>query len=176
LIHLSRAGDTVASDALFAATYDDFRRLARARLRACRRHTFLDTGSIVHESYLRFAGAGELDLEDRVHFMRWAGRVMRSVTVDMARRRHTGRRAAGVECVPLDVEPPAVTTGADEILRVHEALDWMSLLDPRMTHGVEMRYFGGLTEDEIASALGVTTRTVRRDWEKARSLLGEVLH
>jgi RNA polymerase sigma factor (TIGR02999 family) len=176
LIHLSRAGDAVASDALFAATYDDLRRLARARLRACRRHTFLDTGSLVHESYLRVAGAGHLDLEDRVHFMRWAGRVMRSVIVDMARRRHAARRGAGTACVPQAVEPPAVTTGADEILRVHEALDWMTLLDARMTHGVEMRYFGGLTEDEIATALGVTTRTVRRDWEKAQSLLGEVLH
>jgi RNA polymerase sigma factor (TIGR02999 family) len=176
LIHHSRAGDAVASDALFAATYDGLRRLARARLRACRRHTFLDTGSLVHESYLRFPGAGDLNLEDRVHFMRWAGRVMRSVIVDMARRRHAGRRAAAAASVPLDVEPPAVTAGADEILRVHEALDWMTLLDARMTHGVEMRYFGGLTEDEIATALGVTTRTVRRDWEKARSLLGEVLH
>jgi RNA polymerase sigma factor (TIGR02999 family) len=171
LIHRSRAGDAVASDALFAATYDDLRRLARARLRASRRNTFLDTGSLVHESYLRFAGAGHLNLDDRVHFMRWAGRVMRSVIVDMARRRHAWRRGAGAACVPMDVGPPAVTTGADEILRVHEALDRLSLLDARMTHVVEMRYFGGLTEDEIAAALGVTTRTVRRDWEKARVLL-----
>ena len=175
LIHRARAGDAVASDALFAATYDDLRRLARARLRASRRNTFLDTGSLVHESYLRFAGAGRLDLEDRVHFMRWAGRVMRSVIVDIARRRNAGRRGAGAEKVPLDSESPAVTTGTDEILYVHEALDRMSLLDPRMTHVVEMRYFGGLTEEEIASALGVTTRTVRRDWEKARLLLREAL-
>jgi RNA polymerase sigma factor (TIGR02999 family) len=176
LIHLSRAGDAVASDALFAATYDDLRRLARARVRACRHHAFLDTSSLVHASYLSFAGAGHLNREDRVHFMRWAGRVMRSAIVDMARRRHAARRGAGAACVPVAVEPPAVATGADEILRMHEALDRMSLLDARMTHGVEMRYFGGLTEDEIATALGVTTRTVRRDWEKARSLLGEVLH
>jgi len=175
LIHGARAGDAVASDALFAATYDDLRRLARARLRASRRHSFLDTGSLVHESYLRFAGAGDLDLEDRVHFMRWAGRVMRSVIVDIARRRHAGRRDAGAGRVPLDGESPAVTTGIDEILHVHEALDRMCLLDPRMTHVVEMRYFGGLTEEEIASALGVTTRTVRRDWEKARMLLREAL-
>ena len=176
LIHLSRAGDAVASDALFAATYDDLRRLARARLRATRRHTFLDTGSLVHESFLRFAGAGRLNLEDRAHFMRWACRVLRSVIVDIARRRHAGRRGAGPAYVPLDVDPPAVTTGADEILRVHQALDRLSQLDARMTHVVEMRYFGGLTEEEIAGALGLTTRTVHRDWEKARVQLREVLH
>jgi RNA polymerase sigma factor (TIGR02999 family) len=175
LIHRARAGDAVASDALFAATYDDLRRLARARLRASRRNTFLDTGSLVHESYLRFAGAGRLGIEDRVHFMRWAGRVMRSVIVDIARRRNAGRRGAGAAAVPLDIDPPAVDAGADEILYVHQALDRMSLHDPRMTQVVEMRYFGGLTEDEIASALGVTTRTVRRDWEKARLLLREAL-
>jgi RNA polymerase sigma factor (TIGR02999 family) len=174
LIHLSRAGDAVASDALFAATYDGLRRLARARLRATRRHTFLDTGSLVHESFLRFAGAGRL--EDRAHFMRWACRVMRSAIVDIARRRHAGRRGAGPACGSLDVDPPAVTTGADEILRVHQALDRLSQRDARMTHVAEMRYFGGLTEEEIGSALGVTTRTARRDWEKARVLLREVLH
>jgi RNA polymerase sigma factor (TIGR02999 family) len=176
LIHLSRAGDAVASDALFAATYDDLRRLARTRLRATRRHTFLDTGSLVHESFLRFAGSGRLNLEDRAHFMRWACRVMRSVIVDIARRRHVGRRGAGPACVPLDVDPPAVATGADEILRVHQALDRLGPLDARMTHVVEMRYFGALTVEEIASALGLTARTVRRDWEKARVLLREVLH
>ena len=171
LIHRARAGDAVASDALFAATYDDLRRLARARLRASRRNTFLDTGSLVHESYLRFTGAGHLDLADRVHFMRWAGRVMRSVIVDIARRRNARRRGAGAEKVPLDGESRAVTTGTDEILHVHEALDRMSLLDPRMTRVVEMRYFGGLTEAEIAECLGVTERTIQRDWQKARLFL-----
>jgi RNA polymerase sigma factor (TIGR02999 family) len=127
-------------DALFAATYDDLRRLARARLQSSRRNTFLDTGSLVHESYLRFAGARRLDLEDRVHFMRWAGRVMRSVIVDIARRRHAARRGDGATFVTLDVEPPAATPGADEILRVHEALDRLSLLDERMAQVVEMRY------------------------------------
>ncbi|MEO8258349.1 MAG: ECF-type sigma factor [Acidobacteriota bacterium] len=175
LIHRARAGDAVASDALFAATYDDLRRLARARLRASRRNTFLDTGSLVHESYLRFAASGHLTLEDRVHFMRWAGRVMRSVIVDIARRRNASRRGAGAPPVPLTNEPPAPARGADEILYVHQALDRITLLDPRLTQVVEMRYFGGLTEEEIASALGVTARTVRRDWEKARLLLREAL-
>ena len=94
LIHRAQRGDAGAADSLFAATYADLRKLARARLRAGGRNTFLDTSSLVHESYLRFAGAGRLQLDDRIHFMRSAGRVMRSVIVDFARRRQADRRAA----------------------------------------------------------------------------------
>jgi RNA polymerase sigma factor (TIGR02999 family) len=174
LIQRSRAGDAAASDALFAATYGDLRRLARAKLRSSGRHTLLDTGALVHESYLRFATAGRLDLVDRVHFMCWAGRVMRSVIVDICRRRRAARRGGGAACVS-SAEPPAVGGGADEILSVHEALSRISQLDRRMAKVVELRYFAGLTEAEIALGLGVTERTVRRDWEKARLLLREAL-
>src|SRR5215510_6638342 len=82
LIHRARKGDADAADRLFAAMYDELRRLARSRLHAGARNTLLDTSSLVHESYLRFAAAGQLRLRDRIHFMRWAGRVMRSVIVD----------------------------------------------------------------------------------------------
>jgi len=175
LIHRSRAGDADAADALFAATYPELRRLARARLRSGGRNTFLDTGALVHESYLRFAAAGQLNLEDRVHFMRWAGCVMRSVIVDLARRRNAERRGSGQVHASLDDEPPSVAAGADEILHVHEALERLGAHDARLAQVVEMRYFGGLSEQEIALALGVTTRTVRRDWEKARLLLRDAL-
>jgi RNA polymerase sigma factor (TIGR02999 family) len=176
LIHRAGEGDTRAADALFAATYDDLRKLARARLRAGGRNTLLDTSSLVHESYLRFAGAGRLRIEDRVHFMRWAGRVMRSVIVDFARRRKADRRGGEVERVTLIEHLAAGTlTPEDEILGVHQALEKMALVDPRLVHVVELRYFGGLTELETAAALGVTDRTVRRDWEKARLLLREAL-
>ena len=175
LIRRSRGGEAGASEALFSAAYSDLRRLARARLRAGGRNTLLDTGSLVHESYLRFAHAGHMNFEDRAHFMRWVARVMRSVIVDVARRRNAERRGGGAPRVPLDVEPPDAAAGAEEILRVHEALHHIRMLDERMTRVVEMRYFCGLTEHEIASALGVTTRTVRRDWEKARLLLREAL-
>src|SRR5262252_7546125 len=87
LIHLAANGDSEATERLFSATYPELRRLARLRLRAGGRQTLLDTASLVHESYLRFAGAGQLRLEDRVHFLRWAAKVMRSVIVDFARRR-----------------------------------------------------------------------------------------
>jgi RNA polymerase sigma factor (TIGR02999 family) len=176
LIHRAQQGDGAAADALYAATYADLRRLARSRLRASRRPTLLDTGSLVHESYLRFAEARHVQLEDRVHFMRWAVRVMRSVIVDFARRRLAARRGAGATRVTLDVEHAPALAGAEgEILDVHEALDRMAAIDPRLSQVVEMRYFGGMTECEIALALSVTERTVRRDWQKARMLLREAL-
>jgi RNA polymerase sigma factor (TIGR02999 family) len=176
LIHRAEKGDAEAVDALFAATYGQLHRLARARLRTGGRNTLLDTSSLVHESYLRFVGAGRLRLEDRVHFMRWAGRVMRSVIVDFARRRKAERRGGGMAHVTLTTQIGAgIPSGEREILRVHDALDEMASLDARMAQVVEMRYFGGMTEPEIAEALGITDRTVRREWEKARLLLREAL-
>jgi RNA polymerase sigma factor (TIGR02999 family) len=175
LIHLAQEGDHAAADALYASTYADLSRLARARLRAGRRHTLLDTCSLVHESYVRFVKANQLHIEDRLHFMRWAAQVMRSVIVDFARRRVAARRGGGEANVDFDVELAAVSRGEEEILSVHQVLDRIAAVDPRLTQVVEMRYFGGLTEPEIAQALGVTERTVRRDWHKARLLLREAL-
>jgi RNA polymerase sigma factor (TIGR02999 family) len=175
LIRRAEHGDAEAADRLFAAMYPDLRRLARARLRAGGRNTLLDTSALVHESYLRFAGAGQLQLRDRAHFMRWASRVMRSVIVDFVRRRQAERRGGGKLVVTLTTGIGDVASGASEILRVHEALEQMASRDPRMANIVEMRYFGGMTESEIAEAVGVTERTVRRDWEKARLFLREEL-
>jgi RNA polymerase sigma factor (TIGR02999 family) len=176
LIHRAEKGDADAADALFAATYADLRKLARARLRAGGRNTLLDTTSLVHESYVRFARAGRLRLQDRIHFMRWAGRVMRSVIVDFARQRQAERRGGGKSHVTLTTQMgPHAQGGELEILRVHDALEDMASLNARLAQVVEMRYFGGMTEPEIAEALGITDRTVRRDWEKARLLLREAL-
>ena len=107
--------------------------------------------------------------------MRYAGRVMRSVIVDFARRRSALRRGGGALRVHFAMEPSegAGGGGEAEILRVHEALDALAKLDPRMAQVVEMRYFGGMSEADIAEALAVTDRTVRRDWEKARLWLAE---
>jgi RNA polymerase sigma factor (TIGR02999 family) len=175
LIHRARGGDHVAADALYASMYADLRRLARSRLRAVRRPTLLDTCSLVHESYLRFVNASRLHIDDRVHFMRWAAQVMRSVIVDFARRRLADRRGGGLAHESVDVADAAASSGEEEIVAVHQALERITAVDPRLTQVVEMRYFGGLTELEIAQALGVTERTVRRDWHKARVLLREAL-
>jgi RNA polymerase sigma factor (TIGR02999 family) len=177
LIHLAQGGDRDAADALYASTYSDLRRLARSRLRAGGRYTLLDTCALVHESYVRFVNGRHLSLQDRLHFMRWAAQVMRSVIVDFARRRVAARRGGGASRVTFDIElaAAAATRGEDEILSVHQALERIAAVDERMMQVVEMRYFGGLTEAEIAVALGVTERTVRRDWHKARLLLREAL-
>ena len=176
LIHLAADGDPEATERLFAATYPELRKLARMRLRAGARQTLLDTTSLVHESYLRFAGAGELRLEDRLHFLRWAAKVMRSIIVDFARRRAADRRGGDrirVTWTP-ELDPPHPAS-EDEIVRVHEALDELAKVDARMVQIVEMRYFASMRETEIGEALGVTDRTVRREWEKARLLLREAL-
>jgi RNA polymerase sigma factor (TIGR02999 family) len=174
LIQGAQQGEAGAADAVYEAAYPDLRRLARARLRACR-PTLLDTGSLVNESYLRFASSTHLAIEGRSHFMCWAARAMRSIIVDYTRRRLARRRGGGAARVPLDVEPPDTVAGEEEILAVHEALDRLADADPRLAQVVEMRYFGGLTEPEVADVLGVTERTVRRDWQKARLLLHEAL-
>lgn len=176
LIHRAQAGDAAAADALFAATYDDLRRLARARLRGAGPDATLDTSSLVHESYLRFAASGRLRIEDRLHFMRWVGRVMRSVIVDFARRRNADRRGGDLDRVTLTERLAAgAMRPEEEILLVHDALEKIARLDARMAQVVELRYFCGMTDQEIADTLEITDRTVRRDWEKAKLLLREAL-
>jgi RNA polymerase sigma factor (TIGR02999 family) len=176
LLHRAQRGDRQAADALFAETYPVLQRLARARLRGHARTPTLDTGSLVNEAYLRFVSAGRLQIEDRVHFRRWVGRAMRSVIVDLARRRQAERRGGRLARVTLTSDLPVeARAGEDLILRVHEALDAFAAADARAAHVVELRFFAGMTESEVAAALEVTERTVRRDWEKARLLLGEML-
>lgn len=176
LIRRASDGDSAALTLVFDATYGELRRLARMRLTQSSRGPLLDTTSLVHESYLRFANAGELNITDRQHFLRYAGHVMRSVVVDFVRERLAERRGGDAPHVTLDTQiSDTASAGESEILRVHEALDELARYDERMVQVVEMRYFGGMTESEIADALGVTDRTVRRDWEKARLLLAEAL-
>jgi len=177
LLHRAQAGDAAAADALFAESYPLLQRIARARLRAHVRTPTLDTGALVHEVYLRFVAAGRLRIEDRLHFQRWTGRVMRSVIVDMARRRLADRRGGGVIRVSLTGDLPMAADAAaqDLVVRVHEALANFPERDARAAQVVELRFFAGMTEPEVAEALGVTDRTVRRDWEKARLLLAGML-
>jgi RNA polymerase sigma factor (TIGR02999 family) len=123
LIHRAQKGDAEAVDALFAESYPVLQRIARARLRAHARTPTLDTGSLVHEAYLRFVGSGRLRIEDRVHFHRWVGRVMRSVIIDMARKRLAERRGGGATRVSLTSDLPVPASGGEDlVLRVHEAL------------------------------------------------------
>jgi RNA polymerase sigma factor (TIGR02999 family) len=176
LLRCVNDGDAVARDALFAMLYQDLRTLARSRLRHSETITLLDTTALVHESYMRYLNARELSFADRGKFFAYAASVMRSIVVDEVRKRHAERRGGAAEHVELDTGSIGALAADDEqIVRVHEALDELAALDPRLARVVEMRYFAGLSEVDIASALDITERTVRRDWDKARTLLFEAL-
>jgi len=172
LLASARDGDQDAAGAAFALLYQELRRLARAKLRQHQSMALLDTTSLVHESYLKLVAADALPVEDRHHFFTYAARVMRSVIVDFARARAAERRGGEVEHVVLDTFiSDRIAAPENDVLRVHEALDVLAEADEGLAQIVEMRYFGGLSEVDIAQALGLSERTVRRRWEKARLLL-----
>jgi RNA polymerase sigma factor (TIGR02999 family) len=171
-----REGDTEARDKLFAAAYEELRRLARARLRGGGRNTVLQTTSLVHECYLRFVAAGELRAEDRRAFFAYASQVMRSVILNTVRERQAERRGGDAPKLTLSPELIADLASDEEtILKVHEALEVLEQADPRLGQVAQMRYFGGYSEEEIAETLGITDRTVRRDWLKAQAILAAAL-
>lgn len=167
-------GEREARDALFETAYPELRRLAHARLRDGGRG-LLDTTALVHESYLRFQAAGALHATQRASFFAFAAQVMRSVIIDTVREHQAQRRGGEQEHVTLDSRVadglPGGDSGADDVLLVHAALLRLAEAEPELARLVEMRYFGGFTDAEIAETLGINERTVRRHWEKARLLL-----
>jgi RNA polymerase sigma factor (TIGR02999 family) len=157
---------------LYSLLYPELHRLAHARVRRSGDMTLLDTTSLVHESYLRFEKSGAVAIGDRAQFMAYAARVMRSVVVDLVRKRRSERAGGDSVRVELDEEQHGAEDPRDsEILRVHESLEELAAIDERLVRVVEMRYFAGMTEPEIAKVLGLGVRTVNRDWEKARLFL-----
>ena len=172
LIQQVIAGEPNARESLFEAAYPELRKLARSRLRDGGRNTFLATTALVHEAYLRLLHISELRLEDRRAFFAYASKVMRSVIVDSVRERQAERRGGNRVEVTLDTQASAdLPVGEAEVVNVHEALLALEHAEPRLAKVVEMRYFGGYSEQEIANVLEVNERTVRRDWDKARLLL-----
>ena len=157
---------------LYALLYPELHRLAHSRVRRSGDMTLLDTTSLVNESYLRFEKSGAVTFRDRSQFMAYAARVMRSVVVDVVRKRQAERRGGDSAHVELDEEHVGTADPReDEILRVHESLEELGAIDARLVKVVEMRYFAGMTEAEVAAALGLGVRTVARDWEKAKLFL-----
>jgi RNA polymerase sigma factor (TIGR02999 family) len=155
--------------------FAELKKIARARLNDAGAPTHLNTTALVNESYLRLAGRlPQLSFPSPGHFYAYASKVMRSIIVDMVRERLTERRGAGQGHITLD-SAIAETVAADEPLQVDQALQALEQVEPRLARVVEMRYFGGMTDAEIADALGVTDRTVRRDWDKARAILRTML-
>jgi RNA polymerase sigma factor (TIGR02999 family) len=176
LLEAARNGQSDAVDQIVALTYGELRELAHRRLRRTPQITLLDTGVLVNECYLRLVKVGELDVSDRAHFLGYAARVMRSIVVDFARERLARRRGGNAPHITAGTDIPDPAAAAEEeVVRVDEALQELARLDARLVQVVELKYFGGLTSEEIAAVLGIGERSVRRDWQKARVLLHEEL-
>ena len=179
LLGRARSGDADALDAVFALMYPELRKVAHQRLAPHRQKGLLQTTALVNECYLRFREADRVVPEDRNHFMAYGSQVMRSIIVDLARRRLAARRGGEQRDLTLDTDLGDGAAGDGlperEVLDIHDALEHLARLDERLAKGVEMRYFGGMDDGEIGDALGITDRTVRRDWDKARVLLARML-
>lgn len=173
LLVAAREGDRAAVDRLVPLVYDELRELARGQLRRERAgHTLRATG-LVHEAYVKLAAGGEIAAEDRAHFLAIAARAMRQVLVDHARRRQAVKRGGGWAVTTLTDGAQSVEFRAEEVLALDRAL---SELDERQRRVVEYRFFGGMEERDIAEVLGVSERTVRREWVKARAWLYRSLY
>ncbi len=170
LLNSVRGGASDA-DALFELLYQELRSLAHQQARR-QPGPGVHTTTLVHEAYLRFQSVGELRIEDRRHFLAYASHVMRSIVVDHARSQLALKRGAGSAPITLNTDIASSVTASDrEVVRVHDALAELAALDERLGKVVEMKYFGGMTEEEIADVLEMSLRTVQRDWEKARLFL-----
>jgi RNA polymerase sigma factor (TIGR02999 family) len=167
-----RAGDPGALERVVSLLYDDLRRLARQRLRGERDGHTLDTTALVHEAYMRLTSQRLVSAADRSEFFAAASNTMRRILVDYARGRGRQKRGAGVATVPIeDVEPFLSARATEETLALDQALTRLASANPRAASVFEQRLFGGLSLDEIAAAHGLSTKTVHRDWEAARSWL-----
>jgi RNA polymerase sigma factor (TIGR02999 family) len=168
LLHAARDGDRGALDRVISLVYDDLRVLATRQLQREFVPRTMHPTSLVHEVYMKLARSASMQAGDRAHFFAVAARAMRQVLVDDARRRGAMKRRG--EQVATTLGDQAWTRGlsTDDLLALNDAID---ALEPRQRHVVECRFFGGMDEQEIATALGITERTVRRDWVKARAWL-----
>lgn len=170
----SRRGDAAALSEAFDAAYAELRRLAHGQLRRLRPGQTLTTTSLVHEAFVKLVRA-PVDTVDQVHFFSLAARAMRQILVDYARQRGALKRGAHLRPDTLEDGTVAAETLAEEMLAIDHALDRLHAVDERLAQVVEWRFFGGMTEQEVAAAMGVTARTVRRDWQKARAFLAREL-
>jgi RNA polymerase sigma factor (TIGR02999 family) len=166
-----RSGGTDAAQRLMPFVYDELRRVAHRQRGPGRNDDTLTTTALVHEAFLKLVDQTRADWRDRAHFFAVAAMAMRHILVDHARERLALKRGGERQQVDLDEDALAVEHQSQEMLDLDEALVGLARIDSRLAQVVECRFFGGLTEEETAEALGVTARTVRRDWTKAKTLL-----
>jgi RNA polymerase sigma factor (TIGR02999 family) len=183
LLHDLRDGDENVVDQLMPVVYDELRGIARRQLRRERPDHTLSTTALVHEAYVRLVDQTLVAWQDRAHFFAVAARAMRRVLVDHARKRTALKRGGKQQPIPLDrlsglgaKAQVSIDAQADLLLSLDEALDRLAVFSDRLARIVELRFFGGMTEEETAEALGVSARTVRRDWVKAKAWLFKELY
>ena len=170
-LQAARGGDPAALNEAFHLVYDEVRAIAHARVARAGGGGTLDTTAVVHEAYLKLARHGGLSFADRQHFLAVASTAMRQVLLDHARRRLSARRGGGAEHLPLTKADPAADEQAREVVALDEALRTLAALDPQLARVVELRFFGGLSVEETAAALGVSEPTIKRAWRRARDFL-----
>jgi RNA polymerase sigma factor (TIGR02999 family) len=173
LLAAARGADVEAKNRLWQALYGELHGLAHAQLRrAGGANGSLDTTSLLHEAYIKMVRTDDVHGDSRGQFFSYASKVMRSIVIDICRERMSQRRGGGVADITLNTSISDTVARSDEdLVRISDALEELGKVHPRLVQVVEMRFFGGLTAVEIANALGVTTRTVERDWDKARMLM-----
>jgi len=164
------AGDAAAFERLIELVYEDLRRIAHRRLQSERSGHTLDTTALVHEAYLKLVPQSATSWGDRAHFFAVASRVIRHVLIDYARRRTAEKRSGGIR-IPLREDTAGVDPRDVDLLALERALARLASRDARMEQIVECRFFGGMTVEETAEALGISTSTVDRDWARARTYL-----
>jgi RNA polymerase sigma factor (TIGR02999 family) len=176
LLARARAGDASALSDVFPLIYGELRRLAERQLRQEPDGHTLSPTALVHEAYMRLVDYARVEWNGRSHFLAVASTAMRRILVEHARAHRSDKRGGTLRRVPID----AVELGTDErselLLALDEALGRLQTLDRRQAQVVECRFFGGLTEEETAEALGIGLRTAKRDWAKARSWLHRELY
>lgn len=170
LLRNAEAGDPEAVDRLFTAVYAELRRLAH-RERGASPAATLSTTELVHETFLKLSRGASWSPRDRYHFFATAGRAMRMVLVDDARRRMRDKRGGGRALIPLDEAGAAIPERSEDLLALDQALSDLEATSPELARIVEWRFFAGISVDDIAAALEVSDRTVRRQWRAARAFL-----
>jgi RNA polymerase sigma factor (TIGR02999 family) len=175
LLLQASGGDGAAIDRLVPLVYPELRRIAHHALRREGADHTLGTTGLVHEAYLKLVDQTRAGWRDRVHFFAVAALAMRRILVDYARRHRRAKRGGGQRRVTLDESAVSLDERSENLIALDEALTRLAALNPRLGRVVECRFFGGLTEEEIAEVIGVTVRTVKRDWAKARGWLYQEL-
>lgn len=169
LLDAAREGDRGALDRVLSTLYSELHQMARRQLAGQHGQT-LDATALVHEAYLKLGGA-QLAAQDRNHLLALSARAMRQVLVDDARARKADKRGGGQDALTLGAAAAAGEAAAIEVLKLDELLESLHRLDARAAQIVELRYFGGYTEAEVAALLGISESTLRRDWRRARAFL-----